>query len=102
MVEYLNLGNTGMEVSEACLGTWMFGMDSSAGSEIVSEEEALSIMDAAWAGGVNFLDTANVYGSGGRSEKYIGKERIARTSWSPARSTSLFRVDSGLACPARS
>ena len=73
MVEYVRLGNTGMEVSEACLGTWMFGTKSPAGSEIVTEDEALSILDAAWDSGVNFIDTANVYGSGGRSEEYIGK-----------------------------
>ena len=72
MVEYVRLGNTGMEVSEACLGTWMFGTESPAGTEIVGEEEALSILDAAWNSGVNFIDTANVYGSG-RSESYIGK-----------------------------
>ncbi len=73
MVEYVRLGSTGMEVSEVCLGTLMFGTKSSAGSEIVGEEDALSILDAAWDSGVNFIDTANVYGSGGRSEEYIGK-----------------------------
>lgn len=73
MVEYVRLGSTGMEVSEVCLGTLMFGTKSPAGSEIVGEEDALSILDAAWDSGVNFIDTANVYGSGGRSEEYIGK-----------------------------
>jgi aryl-alcohol dehydrogenase-like predicted oxidoreductase len=73
MVEYVRLGSTGMEVSEVCLGTLMFGTKSPAGSEIVGEEDALSILDAAWDSGVNFIDTANVYGNGGRSEEYIGK-----------------------------
>lgn len=72
MVEYVRLGNTGVEVSEACLGTWMFGSMSPSGSEIVTEEAALSILDSAWDRGVNFIDTANVYGSG-RSEEYIGE-----------------------------
>ena len=72
MIEYLRLGNTGMEVSEACLGTWMFGTKSPSGSEIVTEEVALSILDSAWDSGVNFIDTANVYGNG-RSEEYVGK-----------------------------
>ncbi|MGD2060660.1 MAG: aldo/keto reductase [Acidimicrobiia bacterium] len=72
MVEYLRLGNTGMEVSEACLGTWMFGSKSSSGSEIVPEDVALSILDSAWDQGVNFIDTANIYGRG-RSELYIGR-----------------------------
>jgi aryl-alcohol dehydrogenase-like predicted oxidoreductase len=71
MVEYLRLGNTGMEVSEACLGTWMFGTESPAGGEVVTRETALSILDFAWRRGVNFIDTANVYGRG-RSEAYIG------------------------------
>ena len=72
MVEYVRLGNTGMEVSEVCLGTWMFGTKSPTGSEIVTEEEALSILNAAWDRGVNFFDTANTYGRG-LSEEYIRK-----------------------------
>jgi len=72
MVEYLRLGSTGIEVSQACLGTWMFGTKSPSGSEIVTEEVALSILDSAWDSGVNFIDTANVYGRGS-SEEYIGK-----------------------------
>ena len=73
MVEYVPLGNTGMEVSELCLGSWMFGsMSPTTESEIVDKEEALSILDSAWEAGVNFIDTANVYGSG-RSEDYIGE-----------------------------
>lgn len=71
MVEYLRLGNTGMEVSEACLGAWMFGTESPSGSEIVGQDDAVSILDTAWERGVNFIDTANVYGDG-RSEAYIG------------------------------
>lgn len=81
MVEYLRLGGAGMEVSEACLGAWMFGEHSPADSEIVTEEQARSIMDAAWGRGVNFIDTANVYGSG-RSEEYVGRwleGKIVRT-----------------------
>ena len=73
MVEYVPLGNTGMEVSELCLGSWMFGsMSPITESEIVDKEVALSILDSAWEAGVNFIDTANVYGSG-RSEHYIGE-----------------------------
>ena len=73
MVEYVRLGNTGVEVSELCLGAWMFGsMSATTESEVVDQEEALSILDSAWEAGVNFIDTANVYGSG-RSESYIGE-----------------------------
>lgn len=79
MIEYVRLGGTGMEVSQACLGTWMFGENSPSGSEIVTEEQAVSILDAAWSSGVNFIDTANVYGDGGRSEAYIGRWLEGRT-----------------------
>ncbi len=72
MVEYLRLGRTGLEVSEACLGAWMFGEEAPDGSEIVTEKQAHSMLDAAWGSGVNFIDTANVYGHDGRSETYIG------------------------------
>jgi aryl-alcohol dehydrogenase-like predicted oxidoreductase len=72
MVDYVRLGGTGLEVSEVCLGTWMFGTTAGDNdSEVVDETGALSILDAAWEQGVNFLDTANVYGRG-RSEQYIG------------------------------
>ena len=60
-----------MEVSELCLGAWMFGSRAPDGSEIVDERTAHALLDAAWTGGVNFVDTANVYGAG-RSEQYIG------------------------------
>jgi aryl-alcohol dehydrogenase-like predicted oxidoreductase len=50
----------------------MFGSKAPSGEEIVPEKVALSILDSAWDQGVNFIDTANVYGSG-RSEEYIGK-----------------------------
>ena len=72
MVEYLRLGSTGMEVSEVCLGTWMFGTRSPSGGEVVTKETALSILDLAWGRGVNFIDTANIYGRGS-SETYIGE-----------------------------
>jgi aryl-alcohol dehydrogenase-like predicted oxidoreductase len=73
MVGHVRLGNTGMEVSELCLGTWMFGTTSPVtGAEVVDRDTALAILDVAWSSGVNFIDTANVYGSG-RSEQYVGE-----------------------------
>ncbi len=71
MVDHIRLGSTGMEVSEACLGTWMFGSENDAGGEVVSKDEASRILDTAWERGVNFFDTANGYGRG-RSEQYLG------------------------------
>jgi aryl-alcohol dehydrogenase-like predicted oxidoreductase len=61
--------NTGEEVSEIGLGTWQLG---GADWGEVDESLALETLRAAAAGGVNFFDTADVYGLG-RSEQLIGK-----------------------------
>jgi aryl-alcohol dehydrogenase-like predicted oxidoreductase len=66
-LEYRDLGQTGMRVSEISLGTWAFGD----GWGTVSEDDALGALNRAIDLGVNFLDTADVYGDG-RSEKLIG------------------------------
>lgn len=68
-MEFTNLGRSGMKVSRLCLGTMNFGVDT-------SEQEAFKIMDAALDAGINFFDTANIYGWGenaGRTEEIIGK-----------------------------
>jgi aryl-alcohol dehydrogenase-like predicted oxidoreductase len=67
-LEYRNLGETGMRVSEISLGTWAFGGDWGT----VSEDDAYAALNRAVDLGVNFLDTADVYGDG-RSEKLIGR-----------------------------
>ena len=67
-MEYRDLGQTGMRVSEISLGTWAFGD----GWGTVSEDDALSALNRAVDLGVNFLDTADVYGDG-RSEKLIAR-----------------------------
>ncbi|HUO56889.1 MAG TPA: aldo/keto reductase [bacterium] len=61
-------GKSGMEVSEVGVGTWQFGGDWGQ----VSEDAALQTLKAAVDSGVNFFDTADVYGAG-RSESIIGK-----------------------------
>lgn len=71
-MEYVRLGNTGMEVSRLCLGTWMFGTEGEDGVVATDREEAHEILDAAWDRGINFFDTANNYG-GGDSERFIGE-----------------------------
>jgi aryl-alcohol dehydrogenase-like predicted oxidoreductase len=81
-VEHRPLGGTGLELSRIGLGCGNFGGIGSApeffgGGE--SEEEAFALMDAAWAAGINFFDTAGSYG-GGRSESWIGKWRRARAA----------------------
>lgn len=68
-MEYTNLGRTGLKVSRLCLGTMNFGTHT-------KEKDAFSIMDRALELGINFFDTANVYGGKkgeGITEKIIGK-----------------------------
>lgn len=64
------LGKSGFEVSEIGLGCWQLGGDFGPVSEARSQE----ILDAAAKSGINFWDTADVYG-GGRSESLIRKYR---------------------------
>jgi aryl-alcohol dehydrogenase-like predicted oxidoreductase len=73
-MRYVNLGRTGLKVSVVGLGCGNFGGIGSAPAFFgkgETEEEAVTLMDAAWEMGINFLDTADAYG-GGRSETYIG------------------------------
>lgn len=70
-MEYVRLGRCGLEVSQLCLGTWMFGTETDEGEIVTNREEAHEVLDAAWEQGINFFDTANVYGDG-NSERYIG------------------------------
>jgi aryl-alcohol dehydrogenase-like predicted oxidoreductase len=65
-LNYRDLGETGMRVSEISLGTWAFGGDWGT----VGEDDAYAALNRAIDLGVNFLDTADVYGDG-RSEKLI-------------------------------
>ncbi|WP_114575519.1 aldo/keto reductase [Saliphagus sp. LR7] len=67
-MEYTTLGNTGLSVSELCLGCMSFG---SRESWMLDEEESHEIIDRAIDLGVNFFDTANMY-SGGESEEILG------------------------------
>jgi aryl-alcohol dehydrogenase-like predicted oxidoreductase len=66
-VEYRTLGRTGVKVSSYCLGAMMFGPW---GNE--DEDECVRMVHAALDGGINFVDTADVYGEG-RSEEIVGK-----------------------------
>ncbi|WP_423747419.1 aldo/keto reductase (plasmid) [Haladaptatus sp. SPP-AMP-3] len=71
-MHYRQLGSTGMSVSELCFGTWRFGKRTGGVLE-TNREEAHDLLDTAWENGINFIDTANVYGSpNGTSEEYIG------------------------------
>ncbi|MGW2619982.1 aldo/keto reductase [Streptomyces sp. NPDC001500] len=67
-MKYTQLGRTGLKVSRLVLGTMNFGPQT-------DETDSHAIMDAALGAGINFFDTANVYGWGenkGRTEEIIG------------------------------
>ena len=68
-MNFRHLGKTGHEASEVGLGCWQLGADC---WQNMSEKAAEEIMKASVEGGVNFFDTADVYGSG-HSETLIGK-----------------------------
>jgi aryl-alcohol dehydrogenase-like predicted oxidoreductase len=67
-MEYRSLGRTGVQVSALCLGCMNWG-DTNSGT---SEEDSIRIMHRAMEAGINFFDTANVYGRG-VSETITGK-----------------------------
>jgi aryl-alcohol dehydrogenase-like predicted oxidoreductase len=68
-MEYASLGRTGLKVSRLCLGTMNFGPDT-------TEPDSFAIMERALELGINFFDTANVYGrklGQGVTESIIGR-----------------------------
>ena len=69
-MRYKLLGNSGLRVSEICLGTMSFGEDFGWG---ISEPESRQIFDAFVEAGGNFIDTANEVYNGGSSEKFLGE-----------------------------
>ncbi len=68
-MKYHSLGDSGLMVSEACLGTMIFGEESERSTD---EETAIRMIDSFVDSGGNFIDTANVYADG-RSEEIVGK-----------------------------
>lgn len=64
-MKYTQLGRTGLKVSRLVLGTMNFGRHT-------EEADAHAIMDSALDAGVNFFDTANIYGGKGRTEEILG------------------------------
>ncbi|XPM54522.2 MAG: aldo/keto reductase [Leptolyngbya sp. IPPAS B-1204] len=68
-MQYKLLGNTGLRVSELCLGAMTFGEDWDWGA---NRETSQAIFDAFAEAGGNFIDTANVY-TNGTSERMLGE-----------------------------
>jgi aryl-alcohol dehydrogenase-like predicted oxidoreductase len=76
-VEYRQLGHSGLDDSVVCLGTMMVG-------DRTDATEANAIVAHAFANGVNFIDTADVY-AGGSSERITGAAiRSQRAKWNVA------------------
>ena len=73
-MRYQKLGNTGLFVSELCLGTMTFGGEEGMWGKIgqLRQAEAEQLVGSALDAGINFIDTANVY-SEGRSEEITGQ-----------------------------
>ncbi|MBV8899824.1 MAG: aldo/keto reductase [Verrucomicrobia bacterium] len=67
-MNYRRLGKTNYEISEVSLGAWQIG--GAWGS--VPDEDAIRVLNTALEAGVNFIDTADVYGDG-RSERLIAQ-----------------------------
>ncbi|HYE92037.1 MAG TPA: aldo/keto reductase [Terriglobales bacterium] len=71
-MRYTRLGRTGLQVSRLCLGTMTFGLQ-------CDEAASRAILDRALAGGITFIDTADVYPLGGtmrtvgRTEEIVGR-----------------------------
>ena len=64
-MEYRSLGRTGVMVTPLCLGAMNFGGPT-------GEADSIAIINRALDGGINFIDTANVYNAG-ESERIVGK-----------------------------
>lgn len=73
------LGRTGLKVSRLCLGTMTFGLQT-------DEAGSFAILDRALAGGIDFIDTADVYPLGG-SLDVVGRTESIIGDWMAARGT---------------
>jgi aryl-alcohol dehydrogenase-like predicted oxidoreductase len=97
-MNYRNLGASGVKVSSLCLGAMTFGEadDKSfmhkAGSD---EATAHAVLDRALAAGINFVDTADVYGQDGLSERVLGSWLAHRRSRDKLVLATKFRFTMG-------
>lgn len=66
-MEYRRLGTSGMKVSAVSIGAWL-----TYGSDRVAFDTAKTVLDAAIANGINFIDVADIYARG-RAEEVVGK-----------------------------
>ena len=92
-MKYRKLGASDLEVSEISLGSWLtYGVG-------VARENAVACIDRAFDLGINFIDTANVYGRGA-AETFLGEVLASRPRQSYILATKVFfpmsASDSGL------
>jgi len=92
-MQYRQLGNSELEVSEIALGSWLtYGVG-------VESDSARNCLAAAFDCGINFIDTANVYGKGA-AETFLGEALAGRSRDSYILATKLYfpmsDADSGL------
>ncbi|MEO6256159.1 MAG: aldo/keto reductase, partial [Sphingomicrobium sp.] len=82
-MKYRKIGDSDLEVSEIALGSWLtYGGG-------VEADAALACLDEAFDQGINFIDTANVYG-GGAAETFLGKALKSRPRDSYVLATKLY------------
>ncbi len=80
---YRELGDSGISVSEICLGSWLtYGVG-------VEADAARACLDRAFDEGINFIDTANIYGRGA-AESFLGEALQGRPRDSYVMATKLF------------
>jgi 1-deoxyxylulose-5-phosphate synthase len=82
-MNYRKLGSSDLEVSEISLGSWLTY------SGGVSREQAAASVEAAFDEGINFIDTANVYGRGA-SEEFLGEVLAGRERSSYVLATKVY------------
>lgn len=66
-MKYRNVGNSGLQVSEIAVGSWMTALQDSAAQAVAKD-----VIRLAYESGVNFFDCADAY-SGGEAERFLGK-----------------------------
>ena len=82
-MKYRQLGDSGIQVSEISLGSWLtYGVG-------VEADKARACLDRAFEVGINFIDTANIYGKGA-AETFLGEALKARPRDSYVMATKLF------------
>jgi len=97
-MEYRNLGAAGARVSSLCLGAMTFGeADEKSFMHKVGSDEATAhaVLDRALAAGINFIDTADVYGQDGLSERVLGNWIALRGSRDKIVLATKFRFTMG-------